>query len=256
MELKQHATEHCITAMLLDISRLFNCRAMILNVGDKRYWESRLKWNEKQFTEKSNDIRVDYAGTLQVDQSQNTAPTNINYVYIAGDNAIKPITLKCKRKSITIPMLCKINVDNFIDVMSKTEELIDKSSSVRVFNYVLFGKQLQASYKVQYDANTESKANYDANQADEGNGWEVEFTIELKFNYYSPTHKSQATTKISTVNQTVTVQVPTGGTLPNGQPEMVNVDQIVPVLVHDSANIMDADQDMITKLVHKIYTKL
>lgn len=256
-EFKQKAIESCVTAFLLDMTRLFKRVVSIDNVGDKRFWESELKHNEKQFTNSSSDIKVEFANNIRVETSQNTAPTNIKYSYVNEENAVSHISIKSKRKTLKLTFNCRIEADNFVESMSVTEELIDKTSNTRTFAYQIFGKMFNATYRIQNDISPDSsKQNFDYSNTD--NGFFSNFTIELEMHYYSIMHSSAMNVSLKVIKVCKDVEIETGKQITVGGkevPEIITVKQCENVLSHDSAEIIDADHEIIREAFVNVVLK-
>jgi len=248
--IKQEAIKHCITAMLLDLSRYFEVNAKIENVGDKRYWETFLKDLPKQYTESSNDIAVSFTNNVQVDNSSSTAPTFVNFAYLDEDNKVKAISVKAKRRQISIPLNCRIHVDNFIEAMAKTEELIDKAVKTRVFNYVIFGKMFRGQYRIQYDSSTQEKTNIDYENSE--NGFDIDFTLNLEMHYYATIYKTFENTKLVSKEITTDIEIPTGEVDTEGNPITQTIPQTQTIFIKEDAEILNQSDDLITKTIHRL----
>lgn len=258
MEIRQKAIETCITAMLLDLSRYFRCHASIQNTGDARYWEDRLRYTDKQFTENTDNMTVSFNNNISVENDQNTAPTNIDFMYVDENEDIKHLLINVKRRTISFSMGCKIEANNMIDAMNRTEELIDKAASARTFSYFIFGKQFKANYKISSDFSNTSRTEFDYSS---DQGFVIEFPLLVEMQYYAPTYKSSNMTPIVTQQQKVKRLVGTGVFVPSADNEneevevFSEIEETIDVLVRQDANISEFSDGVISKLFHNTIVK-
>ncbi len=244
--INQQAIKTCLTAGLLDLSRLFNRKAQILDSGDKRYWEENLKWLPSQHAIDTDDLFIDFAGAVEVLRDQLTAKTKIYYNYVDLEtNDIKQIVVNAKRHTLNIPLTCKIETTSFVKALDVFEDILARSSTARTFPYSIWGTEHRATYRIAFDPATE-KTVYDYTNTDNGNA--ITFDLVLEMHYYAPVFKSHGDTELTTEKLVITEEVNLDG-------HIVEVSRTVDVLVYNNADIYDKNEGTITKTIHNIIVK-
>ena len=244
--ISQKAINTCVTGMILDLSRLFNRKAQILNVDDKRYWEERLKWADTQYTQSTDDLFIEFAGQVEVLRDQMTAPTTIFYNYVEQSTSkIQQLQIRAKRHTLNIPIRCKIETTSFVSALDVFEDILSRSSKPRTFSYAIWGTEHKAAYRINFNPETE-KSVYDYTNTD--NGVAVTFDLVLEMHFYAPVYRSHAESEFKIEKLKVTKTVDIGGTV-------VEVEETIEVLVYNNADISDRNEGLITKTLHSIIVK-